>query len=41
MKAIKKVNTKLKVDAAISLSKNFDRKYKKNKPKLPRILKTK
>ena len=39
--AIKNMNKKLKVDAAISLSKNFRKRYKKSKLKLPKILKTK
>ena len=41
MKAIQKMNKKLDSKAAVDLSRNFARKYKKSKPKLPRILKNK
>ena len=41
MKAIQKMNKKLDSKAAVDLSENFKKKYKKSKPKLPRILKTK
>jgi len=41
MKPIQKMNKKLDSKAAVDLSRNFVRKYKKSKPKLPRILKTK
>ncbi|GAF84103.1 unnamed protein product [marine sediment metagenome] len=41
MKAIKKMNKKLGVAAAGTTSRNFARRYKKSKPGLPRILKTK
>lgn len=41
MKPIKKMNKKLDSKAAVDLSRNFDRKYKKSKPKLPKILKSK
>ncbi len=41
MKPIQKMNKKLDSKAAVDLSRNFARKYKKSKPKLPRILKNK
>jgi len=41
MKAIQKMNKKLDSKAAVDLSRNFARKYKKSKLKLPRILKNK
>jgi len=41
MKKIQKMNKKLDSKAAVDLSRNFARRYKKSKPKLPRILKTK
>ncbi len=41
MKKIQKMNKKLDSKAAVDLSENFEKKYKKSKPKLPRILKTK
>ena len=41
MKPIQKINKKLDSKAAVDLSRNFVRRYKKSKPKLPRILKTK
>jgi len=41
MKPIQKINKKLDSKAAVDLSRNFARRYKKSKPKLPRILKTK
>jgi len=41
MKPIQKINKKLDSKAAVDLSRNFVRRYKKSKPKLPRILETK
>ena len=40
MKKIQKMNKKLDSKAAVDLSENFKKKYKKSKPKLPKILKT-
>jgi len=41
MNPTQKINKKLDSKAAVDLSRNFVRKYKESKPKLPRILKTK
>ena len=41
MKTIQKMNKKLDSKAAVDLSRNVVRKYKKSKPKLPKILKSK
>jgi hypothetical protein len=41
MKSIQKMNKKLDSKAAVDLSENFKKKYKKSKPKLPKILDTK